>query len=346
MARLGAALVAVVVCGCAHGAWAMNIVVTPDAGLAANPAAVAAFNRAAQTWANTFTYDITINIAAGLSSSFSSPNVSGSTSSVKMQAGNDFFRGKIMTAADADDGILASIPDLAHFSATLPSSVTFSGNFIATKANFKALGYMKLIDLDAQYGATDSTITFNSNFTFDYDSSNGVDAGKIDFQTVATHEIGHALGFISSVDTVDGLKHNGTAGSIAITPLDLFRFQDNSIGKDPATAEEFMSFPRYLDTGGNPIFDDLALEHPMSTGRFTGDGLEASHWKDDAFTGQLLGVMDPSLNTGLSEAVSANDIRALDLIGYDFVPEPSSLALGMLVIPLCVGRRGGKSTPR
>ncbi len=334
MHKRGAALVAAVLgCG-AHFAGAMNIVLTPDAGLAANPAAMAAFNRAASNWSGLFTNNITINISAGLSTSFVSPNIIGSTSSTNLQAPYDFFRGKIQASADADDGILASIPDLAHFNATLPSGFTFSGKFQATKANFKALGYMNLINLDAQFGVNDSTITFNSNFTFDYDNSNGVDAGKIDFETVATHEIGHALGFISQVDAVDAYKKAGTTGQINISPLDLFRFQNNIAGKDPATASDFTNDPRYLDTGGTAIFDDLILERLMSTGRSSGDGSEASHWKDDLQTGVLVGVMDPSINGNVIERISYNDIRALDLIGYDYVPEPGMTGLCLIALPL------------
>ena len=41
--------------------------------------------------------------------------------------------------------------------------------------------------------------------------------------------------------------------------------------------------------------------------------------------GHLLGVMDPTMAYGIPESISANDIRALDLIGYN-LPEPSALA--------------------
>ncbi len=323
--------------------WAMAIVLTPDAGLSANPAALAAFNRAAVAWSSKFTNNITVNISAGLSNSFVIPGIIGSTSSVRLPAPYDFFLGKIKASAatEPDDGIVAFLPSQSQFSATLPTGITFSGNFIATKANFKALGYMDLINLDVQYGSNDSTITFNSNVPFDYDNSNGVTPGTIDFQTVAAHEIGHALGFISSADTVDGLKAAGTSGSISITPLDLFRFQNNVALKDPSTTMEFTNFPRYLDTdknsvlSGSAIFDELTTELALSTGRNTGDGLEASHWKDDAITSNLLGVMDPSLNYGVTETISANDIRALDLIGYHYVvPEPAMLALVVWAVPL------------
>lgn len=330
MSKLATALVALFGVAALNG-MAIEIVVTPDAGLSANPAALAAFNRAGQAWSSRFTNPITINIAAGLTGGFA-PNHIGNASSVRLPAPYDFFRGKIVAAAagEPDDAIVAALPTLAQFNKTLPPGIVFNGKFSATKANFKAVGYMDLIDLDAVYGATDATITFNNAFAFDYDNSNGVTSGMIDFQTVAEHEIGHALGFISAVDGVDIMKNGGIIGETAITPLDLFRFRDGVAGQDPTTLAEFTSFPRYLNTGGVAIFDDLLTETALGTGQLTGDGDEASHWKNDNLTGQLLGVMDGSLYGGELHPITAADIRALDLIGYRYVapvPEPTSALL-------------------
>lgn len=328
-------------------AGAMVIVVMPDSGLSANPAALQAFNRAGLAWSGQFTNHITVNIAAGLTGGFVSPNHIGHASSVKFQANYDFFRGKIVAAAEADDWIVTALPTLAQFNRTLPAGVTFSGKFSATKANFKALGYMDLIDLDAVYGATDATITFNNAVAFDFDNRDGVSPGTIDFETVAAHEIGHALGFISGVDGVDLMKNAGITGEMHITPLDLFRFRDGVAGKDPTTLAEFTSFPRFLDTGGVAIFDDLLTETSLGTGTLTGDGDEASHWKNDDLTGQLLGVMDGSIYGGQIHPITAADVRALDLIGYQRfvpipVPEPSS-TLPLLAGVMLSGRRRRRS---
>ena len=54
---------------------------------------------------------------------------------------------------------------------------------IGTKANLKALGFQ---GLDAAFGVSDATMQFNSNFTFDYDNSDGVGAGLVDFETVGS----------------------------------------------------------------------------------------------------------------------------------------------------------------
>jgi hypothetical protein len=332
MSKLGAALAAAVIGWSAQFARAMDIVVNPSPELAANPQAAAAFNRAANAWGGRFTNNITLHIDGGWSATLD-PGVIGHTSMPKYQAPYDFFRGFILSSAakDSDDGIVASVPDLAHFTATLPTGFTFSGKFIATQANFKAVGYPENLP---NFVPVDATISFNSSLAYDYDDSNGIDANKIDFQALAEHEIGHALGFISSVDTVDFFKSEGTTTDLVISPLDLFRFQDGVAGKDPASASDFANFPRYLNTGGNGIFDDTAMERAMSTGTYTGDLREAGHWKDDQLTGHLLGVMDPTMTYGQHETITAADIRALDLIGYDVVPEASGVALGMLVVPL------------
>src|SRR3954453_21084996 len=111
MRGLGAAMAAALLGLGTSSSLAMVIVVTPDAGLAANPAALAAMNRAAAAWSGAFTDNITINISAGLSNSFSDPNVLGHASPVKLQAAYDFFRGKILAsaAAEPDDAIVAYV---------------------------------------------------------------------------------------------------------------------------------------------------------------------------------------------------------------------------------------------
>src|SRR4029079_17875526 len=125
-----------------------------------------------------------------------------------------------------------------------------NGNMTATKANLKALGFA---GLDGMFGASDASITFNSGFSFDYDNSNGVGGGQMDFESVAMHEIGHALGFVSVVDTVDQLRNLGqTSSNIQPRPLDLFRF---GTANNPTNAAQFTTFPRMLNSGNTAFFD-------------------------------------------------------------------------------------------
>jgi hypothetical protein len=210
-----------------------------------------------------------------------------------------------------DDLIVASLPTIENFTPVLPPGSVFNGGVLPTKANLKALG---VTGLDAQFGVSDGSITFNSAAAFDYDNSDGVGAGLKDFESAAIHEIGHALGFGSVV---------GITGDVIPNTLDLFRFQNGAPSVDPTEAT-FATTPRSLVTGGVPIFDDGVNEWALSS---VSDGNQSSHWKDDLFTGTYLGIMDPTLPTGHMEWITNADLRALDLIGYEVVtvPEPANL---------------------
>ena len=78
----------------------------------------------------------------------------------------------------------------------------------------------------------------------------------------------------------------------------------------------------------------------MATGVSNGDGNQASHWKDDATPVPFIGIMDPTLSFGTVENITDADFAAMDMIGYDVVPEPATagfLAVG--AIGLLVRRR-------
>jgi len=309
----------------AENLGAFSIIIVPGATLAANAAALAAFNRAANAWAARISDPITITINADLAPL--GPGILGATSSTIIQAGYSTIRNAMVSDAadEPNNGIMASTPTVAQFGALVPTGRTLSGSLLATKANLKALGFP---GLDGAFGVSDSAITFSTGFAFDFDNRDGVTPGTTDFETAAAHEIGHALGFVSFVDSVD-------AGALIVSPftLDLLRFGNNVAGEDPATSSDFKLFPRNLVPGADAITDDLSdPEWRMSTGTIGGDGNQASHWKADELTGLLIGLMDPTLATGVAYGPADADFRALDLIGYDIVPvpEPSSLTFFLL----------------
>ncbi len=296
-----------------------DIVLNPGAGLSANAPALAAFNRAANAWENVFHDPITVTINANLQN-LGSSSIIGSTSNVYLEDNFDNVRAAMVADAfnSSTYGLTSHLPTLAQFSAFMPSGFSLDGGIASSKANLKAMGYT---GLDGAFGAADGTMTFNSNFAFDYDASNGITPGQMDFQLVATHEIGHLLGFTSIVDIV------GQVSPQPLPPfaLDLFRFQ-NGGSFDPTTMSDFTNFPRDLVPGHADIFDDLTNEYLMST---VSDGRQASHWKDDALIGSRIGIMDPTLNFGATYGISSADIRALDLIGWD-LPEPSAACIFVL----------------
>lgn len=320
-----------------------DIVINAGATLASNAAALAAFNRAAAQWESRISDPITINIDADLGD-LGSSSIIGQSATTVLVSGYDSIRNDVVADAgdEADDQIVSHLPTYSQFSASLPTDFSLDGNLMVSKANLKALGATGL------GSGADATITFNTAFSFDYDNSDGVTGGTMDFETVAAHELGHALGFISSVDEIDQTLDAGQTTTIAPTTLDLFRFDNNGAG-DPATTNDFTNFSRSLIPGNDEITDQILTswgtlsdaEFRMATGYYEGDGRQASHWKDNLG----IGIMDPTLTYGEVVAISEADFRALDLIGYEIapVPEPGTLVLLSIAMTLFIWRRRRRS---
>jgi hypothetical protein len=193
-----------------------------------------------------------------------------------------------------------------------------------SRANHKALGLRA-----GNNTANDGSITFSTNFAFDFDPSDGISPGQMDFVGVATHEIGHLLGFFSGVDILDG-NSPPVGGPFLdsqftyVNTLDLFRFSTRSIGTGGGvgvidwTADNTVKY--FSVNGGTTAIANY------SNGRNFGDGQQASHWKDNLG----IGIMDPTAAFGELLVITENDLRAFDVIGYNrvsAVPEPTSLLL-------------------
>ncbi len=311
-------------------AFALDIVINPGSALSSNPQALAAFNRAAVQWEALFSDPVTVTISANLIS-IANAGVLGQASSVELFDSFNNVRGLMIADAGPTEPALAFLPTAAQFSAYLPSGFSFftSGGqpvILGSKANFKALGY-NATALDTLFGATDATIEFNSNFTFDYNNSDGVTSGTVDFESVAAHEIGHALGFLSTVDRVDALVGNGQTAAIAPFTLDLFRFRNLD---QPTSLADFTLTPRSLLPQDASVWSDFFADYNFSTGVAVGDGRQASHWKDNVLTGSYIGLMDPTLSSGVIAPITQADIRALGYIGWNVVPEASTATAATL----------------
>ncbi|EDY83803.1 hypothetical protein VDG1235_3430 [Verrucomicrobiia bacterium DG1235] len=325
--RIGSVLSAVSIFLSLSGTgYGLNINLNANASLLSNTAAFDAFRRAADKWESVLSDDVTVTIDAGLESLGSS--ILGSTSNVSLTTSYDWFRGLMVADELADTsginpvvGALPAASDLGFF---LPTGFTLNGSISASKANIKALGYD---GLDTIFGASDGTINFSSDFAFDFDNSDGVSSGLFDFESVAVHEIGHLLGFVSVVDQIDAMVENNLVGAVAPTLLDLFRFASVP-GYFPLTLAEFATVPRVLLPGVASHFDTVEVKVPMSTGFFNGNGAQASHWLDDAG----LGILDPTLSVLEVGALSSSDLLAMDVIGWDLRAVPDAVSSASLFL--------------
>ena len=197
--------------------------------------------------------------------------------------------------------------------------------------------------------AADGFINFDSETVWDFDRSDGIEPGAIDFVGVATHEIGHVLGFTSSADDLD------TAADPNFDALDLLapllpagitpEAEENFFGSDfsfivgAIAIDQFVSeneyIPQTLDlfryspesfavgaldfTAGNIDDKYFSIDGgqtriaPLSTGIATGDFQQLAHWQDDG----SIGIMDPTIFEEEQVEITDTDLLAFDVIGWD-----------------------------
>ena len=190
-----------------------------------------------------------------------------------------------------------------------------AGTFWATTAEGKALGL--IADSTAN---VDGITTFGAGFNWDF-TGNTPASNAFDFQGVAAHEISEVMGRI-------GLK-GGNIGGFApsYSVLDLFSYTGPGSRSLAGGANAFFS----IDAGNS-----LLKEY----NNYLVNGLDSRDWApgtNDAFNQ----FSDP----GVVNAVSATDIRELDVIGYDLktsggaTPEPATLSLWGLGVAISVFAR-------
>src|SRR5690349_10984004 len=301
----------------------LTIILRATANLEANAPAKAAFIRAAQAWENLVTTPVTIYIDADVGpNNFGAAwesGVLGATSSPSVSVDYTTVRSTLNAVANTP-------AKQAVYNALPASSVPIdTGNGSATTVSVstsiaRAIG---LADPTAQPTDSAARIGFNSAVNFDFDSSNGVIG--TDFQSVATHEIGHALGFTS--------RSGGTNVTVP-SVWDLYRFRSGTTAGTFTTAQRIMTLggptinsQYYFVPGSTEIGLSDGGPNPQPSPPFpnNSDGNQSSHWRQANLNGSYIGIMDPRLPSNITRPITTADTDTLAVFGYNsnlVVPDP------------------------
>jgi hypothetical protein len=300
----------------------LRIILRGTSQLEAYPQAKAVFLRAAATWEGLIRDPVTVVIDVDygptrFGEAWPSSSVLGSASGQVL--GSNTYYGIIRDALQAKNPSLPQLP-----AGSLPTDLGSTQRTYSPSPVLRALGLIAAVAdpiAESQWG-NPPNIGFNSNFAFDVTPDDGVDPSRYDFLSVATHEIGHILGFTSYT----GSQELYPESSLTASAWDFFRLPVST------ASGAFASTPRTLTSGGDPVFFSGNSKLSVSTGRpdgSGGDGRQASHWKDDGVTGYYIGVMDPTFPKGVRHNLTTADRLALRAMGWDITANVPSISNAM-----------------
>jgi hypothetical protein len=305
------------------------------------------FEMAGKIWSSYLQDNVTLNIHVGVTTDLPD-NVIGGALPGTMIARYETWRNRFqqdMTSTGDQLAFQNLQDDKDKFTALVDGYKTDNNyELTMTRANAKALGlltandatldgFIQMRDLDGQ----------SVNWGYDYLRTGVAPTNTLDFLSVALHEVGHVLGFVSGVDKPGWLlqKTNYNPGHISdfyasltgklnhATSLDLFRYSAESVAKggsgDPWIDLSIGGNPYFSIDGGKTVLANYATGNDPNVG---GDGYQASHWQQRDTNS--LGIMNPTLAVGQQAKVSALDLTVFDVIGWD-LKSTSALTTGNLM---------------
>lgn len=294
----------------------LTIVLRATPQLDAFPEAKAAFARAAATWESLIRTPMSVVVDVDFGPTwfgqpFNNPNLLGFTNTQMLQADPIFqtFKANLMNSASSQKeyDLYVALPNFI-----VPTDIGDTSAVIAPSAIWRALGLINpaaFPEVEPPRFGPPPAVGVNSNFNFDFDPSDGIDLDKYDFDAVATHELGHVLGFA----TWEGQMEVNPSCGLGLSVWDFFRLR-------PGTSmTSFSDSSRILSSGGDQVYFFGEPDRELSTGRpdgTGGDNAPPGHWKDDRIVGLRMGIMDPTIPIGRRETVTLTDLAALDSFGY------------------------------
>jgi len=248
-------------------------------GFTATLAAVANF------FQSTFSDNVTVNISVGYGK-INGQNLGGGALGSSLTYLNSYNYAQVTSALSSDR---TSNDDFTSV-ASLPASGPNGGHYWVSTAESKALGLM------GPNAALDGYIGFSSTLgIFDYDTSDGVSAGKYDFFAVVAHEVSEVMGRQLLVGGTIGGTTNG------YEPLDLFHFSAPTVHSYTGTQAGYFS----VDNGTT----NLDNFNTNSGGDFGDWAASAGHDAALAFS-----------NSGVVNVFTPTDIRVMDVLGWNTSP--------------------------
>jgi hypothetical protein len=307
------------------------------------------FELAGKIWSTYLTDNVTINIAVDTQSDFPGNAIAGATPRLNAQKFDQFQKALQSDVTSSSDRTISQTNNIM-------AAKNFSGRFDLYDSNGRNTGTSrdstelnvnsataKSLDLDLKGSPSllDGYIVMRDmknlpvTWSYDFARTSAAPSNTMDFLSVAIHEIGHILGFQSSVDRPgwknprsNGSKPDGeyskdiTSRVKSATPLDLFRYSDRS----SLNPDKNGDLPIDLAVGGNPYLSIQNGKSPVAnfdTGTdvsLGGNGLQASHWKSG-------GIMNATINRGMRPAVTSADLTALDAIGWDLSSQGTAASI-------------------
>lgn len=298
----------------------LHIVLRGTAQLDAHPEARAAFLRAAARWESLIASPVTIVIDVDYGpTAFGQPfdpHVGGFTSSKFVGWPWATTRGTLTLPGSAKASLYSAMP-----AGPVPTDQGPVSQLLASMAPFRSIGLSPAVEdpaAESAYGPP-SRIAFQEYADIDFDPSDGIAYDRTDFDFLATHEIGHVLGFDSQLGT----------GRPSLSLQDLFRFRPSADPPSLATKT------RVLTAGGDQTFFAGGAQLALSNGSDFG----ASHWKSAIFSGQVIGIMEPIEYGGVRGVVTSRDLAVLDAIGWT-LSGPAPVEPSVRTVPIVLDAAG------